>query len=154
MPKSTWDNLDGTRRDRVLAAAMAEFGRHGYSGGSLNVIARDAGVAKGSLFQYFEDKFEFFAYVAEQASVSIYAAMAPHLVPAPAGRSFVDHLGDLVDLWMEFMAEHPLERGVTAATTMELDADIRQAVRQRQEGLGAPQRGLQPDRRDVAKPVQ
>ncbi|MDT4921381.1 MAG: hypothetical protein QOI15_2283, partial [Pseudonocardiales bacterium] len=63
MPRPTWANLDADRRERVLHAAMAEFGRHGYSGGSLNVIARDAGVAKGSLFQYFDDKFDFFAHV-------------------------------------------------------------------------------------------
>ena len=114
---------------RVLRAAMAEFGRHGYSGGSLNVIAREAGVAKGSLFQYFDDKFDFFAHVAEQASLSIYAAMAPHLTAPPAGRPFADHIGDLVEIWMDYMAGHPLERGVTAATTMELDPVIRQAVR-------------------------
>jgi AcrR family transcriptional regulator len=108
---------------------MAEFGRHGYSGGSLNVIAREAGVAKGSLFQYFDDKFDFFAYVAEQTSLSIYAAMLPYLTAPPRERSFVDHLGDLVELWMDYMAAHPLERGVTAATTMELDPEIRTAVR-------------------------
>ena len=130
MPKPTWDNLDQRRRERVLGAAMAEFGRHGYSGGSLNVIAREAGVAKGSLFQYFEDKFDFFAHVAEQASLSIYAALAPHLVPAPVGHDFLDHLGDLVDIWMDYMQTHPLERGVTAATTMELDPLVRRAVRE------------------------
>src|SRR6195952_4627999 len=101
MPKSTWDNLDETRRERVLEAAMAEFGRHGYSGGSLNIIAREAGVAKGSLFQYFDDKLDFFAHVAEQGSLTISPAMAPYLTPAPRGRSFLVHLGDLVDLGME-----------------------------------------------------
>jgi AcrR family transcriptional regulator len=129
MPKPTWDNLAESRRERVLRAAMAEFGRHGYSGGSLNVIAREAGVAKGSLFQYFDDKFDFFAYVAEQTSLSIYAELLPYLTAPPEGRSFVDHLGDLVEIWMDYMARHPLERGVTAATTMELDPDIRTAVR-------------------------
>jgi AcrR family transcriptional regulator len=130
MPKPTWVNLDERRRDRVLRAAMAEFGTHGYSTGSLNVIAREAGVAKGSLFQYFEDKLDLFVHIAEHTSIEIYAAMAPHLVPTPPGRSFLDHLGDLVDIWMDFMAAHPLERGVTAATTMELDPDIRRAVRE------------------------
>src|ERR1700743_3724791 len=129
MPKPTWRNLPEERRERVLRAAMAEFGAQGYSGGSLNVIAREAGVAKGSLFQYFDDKFDFFAYVAEQASLSIYAEMLSHLTAPPAGRSFVDHLGDLVEIWMDYMARHPLERGVTAATTMELDPHIRSAVR-------------------------
>ena len=130
MPKPTWVNLDQRRRERVLHAAMAEFGAHGYSGGSLNVIAREAGVAKGSLFQYFADKLDFFAHVAEHTSIEIYTAMAPYLAPAPPGTCFVEHFADLVDVWMDYMAAHPLERGVTAATTMELDPDIRRAVRE------------------------
>src|SRR5690348_16501817 len=142
MPKPTWVNLNERRRERVLQAAMAEFGKHGYSGGSLNVIAREAGVAKGSLFQYFEDKFDFFAHVAEYTSLEIYAAMAPYLVAPPDGTPFLEHLGDLVDVWMDYMAAHPLERGVTAATTMELDPEVRRAVREPVHRLYA--QGLRP----------
>lgn len=143
MPRATWDNLDAARRERVLHAAMAEFGRHGYSGGSLNVIAREAGVAKGSLFQYFADKFDFFAHVAEQASLTIYAAMVPHLDGGPrSGQSFVDFFAQLVEVWMDYMHEHPLERGVTAATTMELDPEVRRAVREPVHRLYA--QGLRP----------
>jgi AcrR family transcriptional regulator len=129
MPRATWTNLDAERRGRVLQAAMAEFGRHGYSGGSLNVIAREAGVAKGSLFQYFDDKFDLFAHVAEQTSLRIYAAMQPALEAPGDGETFVEHFAGLVDVWMDYMARHPLERGVTAATTMELDPQVREAVR-------------------------
>jgi AcrR family transcriptional regulator len=130
MPRPTWDNLDERRRERVLHAAMAEFGRRGYSGASLNVIAREAGVAKGSLFQYFDDKFDFFAHVAEQTSLTVYAAMLTHMTGPAEGESFPDYFAGLVDVWIDYMAAHPLERGVTAATTMELDPAIRQAVRE------------------------
>jgi AcrR family transcriptional regulator len=129
MPRATWTNLDADRRERVLHAAMAEFGRHGYSGGSLNVIARDAGVAKGSLFQYFDDKFDLFAHVAEETSLRVYGAMGPYLDAPGDGERFVDHFAGLVDVWIDYMSSHPLERGVTAATTMELDPQVRQAVR-------------------------
>jgi AcrR family transcriptional regulator len=129
MPRPTWDNLDADRRQRVLDAAMSEFGRHGYSGGSLNVIAREAGVAKGSLFQYFDDKFDFFAHVAEQTSLRIYAVMEPYLVAPGDGETFLAHFGGLIDVWIAYMDGHPLERGVTAATNMELDPDVRAAVR-------------------------
>jgi AcrR family transcriptional regulator len=142
MPRPTWDNLAADRRDRVLHAAMAEFGRHGYSGGSLNVIARDAGVAKGSLFQYFDDKFDFFAHVAEHTSLLVYAALEPSLRAPAAGQSFVDHFVGLVDVWIDYMAAHPLERGVTAATTMELDPEVRRAVREPVHRLYA--QGLRP----------
>jgi AcrR family transcriptional regulator len=142
MPRATWANLDAGRRDRVLHAAMAEFGRHGYSGGSLNVIARQAGVAKGSLFQYFDDKFDFFAHVAEQTSLRVYEAMLPTLREPAAGQSFVEHFVGLVDVWIAYMADHPLERGVTAATTMELDPEVRRAVREPVHRLYA--QGLRP----------
>lgn len=52
MPTVTWARVDPARRAAVVEAAEAEFGAHGFSRGSLNVIARRAGVAKGSLFQY------------------------------------------------------------------------------------------------------
>lgn len=140
MPRPTWDNLDPERRENVLRAAMAEFGRNGYSGGSLNVIARDAGVAKGSLFQYFEDKFDFFAHVAEQVSTRIYAEMQPYLEQTDG--SFACHFANLIDGWISYMAANSLERGVTAATTMELDPAVRQAVREPVHRLYA--RGLRP----------
>lgn len=142
MPRVTWANLDAERRARVMQAAMAEFGRRGYSGGSLNVIAREAGVSKGSLFQYFEDKFDFFTYVAEQTALHVYDAMLPYLRAPVAGKTIVAHFLDLVDIWIDYMAEHPLERGVTAATTMERDPQVRLSVREPVHRLYA--QGLRP----------
>ena len=58
MPRSTWWNLPDEKRERVLEAARCEFGANGFAAGSLNGIAQRAGVAKGSLFQYFDDKLD------------------------------------------------------------------------------------------------
>lgn len=131
MPTSTWRNLDQERRERVLRAAMAEFGRHGYSGGSLNVIAREAGVAKGSLFQYFTDKREFFAAVAQETSLRVRAEMAQWLAGPEPGQPFDDFLCDALSGWVRYFAKHPLERAVTAATHLERDPQVRAAVRER-----------------------
>jgi len=128
--RSTWLNLDPERRQRVLDAAMTEFGKHGYSGGSLNVIAREAGVSKGSLFQYFEDKFAFFAHVAEHASLRIYAELEPYLDKAERSSDFREMFAELVDVWIAYMQANPLERGLTAATTLELDPEVRRSVRE------------------------
>src|SRR5919198_2889946 len=128
VPTRTWENLDPGRRERVLNAALAEFGRAGYSGGSLNVIAREAGVAKGSLFQYFGDKFDFYAYVAEQVGLQVYRDLA-HLLPRPPGRTLFDHLLDALCGWVDYFASHPLERGITIATNLELDPEVRAAIR-------------------------
>lgn len=129
MPTSTWDNLSAERREWVLLAAMREFGQCGYSAGSLNVVAREAGVAKGSLFQYFPDKLDFFSYVAEYTSIRVRNQMTRWLASIDADRPFFEFLLELVQAWMRYYAEHPLERGVTAATNLELDPQVRTAVR-------------------------
>ena len=51
--------LDDPRPEKeavILAAAMDEFGRSGYKAASTNAIARQASVAKGLLFHYFDSK--------------------------------------------------------------------------------------------------
>jgi AcrR family transcriptional regulator len=129
VPTSTWDNLSAERRERVLLAAMREFGQCGYAAGSLNVVAREAGVAKGSLFQYFPDKLDFFSYVAEYTSIRVRNQMTRWLASIDPDRPFFEFLLELVDAWMRYYADHPLERGVTAATNLELDPQVRTAVR-------------------------
>ncbi|MBU0481118.1 MAG: TetR/AcrR family transcriptional regulator [Proteobacteria bacterium] len=63
MPKETYLNLSREKRERVLGAAVSEFARAGYAQASVNRIVKDAGIAKGSFYQYFEDKEALFLYV-------------------------------------------------------------------------------------------
>lgn len=129
MPTSTWFRLTVAKRERVLQSAMREFGEHGYSTGSLNTIAREAGIAKGSLFQYFTDKLEFFAYVCDEASRRIREDMERRIGGLDFDQPFEGWLFDVLCEWTEYMAEHPLERAVTAATNFELDNSVRAVIR-------------------------
>jgi AcrR family transcriptional regulator len=129
VPTDTWDKLPTSRRDRVLNAAEREFGRHGYSGGSLNVIAREAGVAKGSLFQYFTDKLDFYAYVCACATERIRGELVPVLIALDPTRPFGPWLADMLIAWIAYFRTHPVERGIVAATNLEMDPEVRAAVR-------------------------
>ncbi|MEU5877741.1 TetR/AcrR family transcriptional regulator [Spirillospora sp. NPDC047279] len=129
MPTSTWFRLNVAKRERVLEVAMREFGDHGYSTGSLNTIAREAGIAKGSLFQYFTDKLEFFAFVCDETSRRIREEMERRIALLDFEQSFEEWLFDVLCEWTEYMADHPLERAVTAATNFELDNSVRSVVR-------------------------
>lgn len=129
MPTTTWDNLDPGRRERILVAAMDEFGRHGYSAGSLNAVSREAGVAKGSLFQYFAGKLDLFGFVAEQTSLRVLDAMRPWLDGYDGTVPFAEHMLAALCAWVDYFGAHPLERGVTAATNLEIDPAVRQVVR-------------------------
>lgn len=129
MPTVTWGRVDPVRRAAVIAAAEAEFGAHGYSRGSLNVIARRAGVAKGSLFQYFADKRDLYAFIADEASQRVRAYMEDRIRELDPSRPFFEFLTDLLDDWVAYFAEHPQERSLHAAASFEVDTDARVSVR-------------------------
>ena len=129
MPTVTWARVDASRRAAVVEAAEAEFGAHGFSAGSLNVIARRAGVAKGSLFQYFADKRDLFAFIADIGSQRVRAYMEELIRELDPNRPFFDFLTDLLDGWVAYFAEHPRERSLHAAATLEVDTEARVSVR-------------------------
>ena len=62
MPKRTFFRLDEDKRERVIRAAIGEFRANGYESAKVGAIARNAHVANGSIYQYFEDKRELFLY--------------------------------------------------------------------------------------------
>ncbi|NOR00475.1 TetR family transcriptional regulator [Mycolicibacterium fortuitum] len=129
MPTVTWARLDPARRAAVVEAAEAEFGAHGYSRGSLNVISRKAGVAKGSLFQYFADKRDLYAFIADIGSQRVRAYMEERIRALDSTRPFFEFLTDLLDDWVAYFAEHPQDRSLHAAASFEVDTDARVSVR-------------------------
>lgn len=129
MPTVTWARVDPVRRAAVVEAAEAEFGAHGFSRGSLNVIARRAGVAKGSLFQYFADKRDLYAFIADIGSQRVRAYMEARIRELDSNRPFFEFLTDLLDDWVAYFADHPQERALHVAASMEADTDARISVR-------------------------
>ncbi len=129
MPTVTWARVDPARRAAIIEAAEDEFGAHGFSRGSLNVIAGRAGVAKGSLFQYFADKRDLYAFITDVASQRVRAYMEDLIREVDPSRPFFEFLTDMLDGWVAYYAEHPHERALHAAVTLEVDTEARVSVR-------------------------
>jgi len=64
---ATFRHLPPDKQERVLAAALAEFADQGYQAASLNRMVAQAGIAKGSLYQYFPNKEGIFHYIFQYA---------------------------------------------------------------------------------------
>lgn len=62
MPKDTFFNLSLEKQEKVIRSAISEFLKHGFEKANVGVIAKQAGVAKGSIYQYFENKKELFVF--------------------------------------------------------------------------------------------
>lgn len=58
MPRPRYENLEAEKKQRLLNAAMTEFGAHGYELASINRILDGAGFSKGSFYYYFDDKLD------------------------------------------------------------------------------------------------
>ena len=63
MPTDTFFNLSDEKRERIIDAALKEFANRSYHKSRITAIADDAGIAKGSFYQYFEGKKDLFGYI-------------------------------------------------------------------------------------------
>src|SRR5258708_20585341 len=61
----------GDKRRAILSAAQGLFLRYGVKRTSLDDVARDAGVAKGTLYLYFDSKDTLFAPIPRQLSAEV-----------------------------------------------------------------------------------
>ncbi len=63
MPKDTFFNLPEDKRTLICDVALDEFAEYPYDQASVNRIVAKSGIAKGSFYQYFEDKKDLFLYL-------------------------------------------------------------------------------------------
>ncbi|WP_026477129.1 TetR/AcrR family transcriptional regulator [Alkaliphilus transvaalensis] len=63
MPKDTFYNLIEEKQKKIFSAAVEEFSTKRYSEASINQIIKNAGIPRGSFYQYFENKEDLYLYV-------------------------------------------------------------------------------------------
>ncbi len=63
MPKQTFFNLPDDKREQIVQVAIDEFADNDYDHVSISRIVARAGIAKGSFYQYFDDKEDLYGYL-------------------------------------------------------------------------------------------
>jgi len=63
MPKQTFFNLPEEKRNKIINLSLLEFAQHSYRTASLSRIVEKAGIAKGSMYQYFKNKKGLYLYL-------------------------------------------------------------------------------------------
>ena len=76
MPRTRYQRMAPETQRRILEAARAEFLAHGYEAASINRIIQAAGINKGSLYYYFEDKADLFVKVLQDAQDEMIRSIA------------------------------------------------------------------------------
>ncbi len=88
MPKQTFLSLPDEKREKIMRAGIHQFIRYGYEKGNVGEIAKAAGVAKGSMYQYFEDKKELFLYSVQWTMELLLKKYAPMMIAQEEGSIF------------------------------------------------------------------
>lgn len=72
MPTTTFYNLPEDKKAKLLSSAIKEFTRVSYNEVSINQIVKDAGISRGSFYQYFKDKGDLLIYILQDFLVSLH----------------------------------------------------------------------------------
>ncbi len=91
MPKPTFLNLPDEKRQVIEAAAIDAFAARGFEAASISRIVEQAGIAKGSFYQYFESKQDLFMHLVDLAA-SEKRAFFQHLPPPESSMDFFSYL--------------------------------------------------------------
>ncbi|MBT8335326.1 MAG: TetR/AcrR family transcriptional regulator [Gemmatimonadetes bacterium] len=87
-----FQNLHSDRREHILEVAGHEFADHGFAGASVNRILDRAGLSKGVLYYYFEDKADLFETTLEAAVRHLFEERG-----LPGGREALGHWVETLD---------------------------------------------------------
>ncbi len=89
------------RRREILVAAQKVFDASGYAATTMEAVASAAGIAKGSIYNYFDSKHELFAQVFTQANAGTEQELGPVLA---GSASASEKLAAMLDHWFQQFA--------------------------------------------------
>jgi TetR/AcrR family transcriptional regulator len=107
VPKATFFNLPEEKRRRLIDLAVEEFAAHDYRVASISRIVARAGIAKGSFYQYFEDKHDLFLYLLEVAVDQRRLDFLREAQPAAESQGFFDTLRWMLSGSVQTARAHP-----------------------------------------------
>lgn len=106
MPKQTFFNLPQEKREVIEQAALDEFAEYGFDNSNMNRIVTHSKIAKGSFYQYFEDKKDLYFHLIDTIVSQKISAMEP-LLSTYEQNDFSFNFEETFRLGLEFADSKP-----------------------------------------------
>ncbi len=106
MPKSTFQNLLEEKKKIIEETSIREFAAFGYDKASINRIVERCKIAKGSFYQYFDDKKDLFLYLLKIVGEKKLKYMSP-ILKNPDQYDFFTLIRELFASGLKFAADNP-----------------------------------------------
>lgn len=69
MPKDTFLKLDNNKREAIIKAFLTEFTINSFDEASISKVVKRLGIAKGSIYQYFDNKIDLYTFLLHTCAV-------------------------------------------------------------------------------------
>ncbi len=126
MPRPRFEKLDPEKREAILNAALEAFATHGFDGASYNQIIERAGVSKGAMYYYFDDKEDLYATVVRRELAGLWDQF--HTIPEISTvREYWEMMNGFIEGIARFALEQPMTMGL-----------MRGVLRMKSEGIHSP----------------
>lgn len=131
MPKATFDRIKLEKKERLLREAAGLFAERGFTQADMGELAARAGIAKGSIYNYFESKDELYQFVCRDGLDRSRRVIWEPLSPRWGVRCQVEHI---FRVGANFALSHPeyvaLYLNVAAAGSERFNAALSSEVEQ------------------------
>lgn len=101
-----FEKLPIEKQARIVNASISEFAERDYETASMNKVVERAGIAKGSLFNYFKTKSSLYFHIYHLALGEVKAYLRK-VRDETADLPFDVRLAKIVDSGVQFITEHP-----------------------------------------------
>ncbi|HKL42578.1 MAG TPA: TetR/AcrR family transcriptional regulator [Clostridia bacterium] len=106
MPKDTFYNLPDEKKDRIEKVAIDEFSSKGYDQATISAIVKKARIAKGSFYQYFDNKEDLFKHIMDLIGREKIEFMSP-ILKNPEKHDFLTLIKEVYLSAVKFGANRP-----------------------------------------------
>lgn len=131
-------NLEPSKQNRIINAALKEFAEKGYEQASTNEIVKNAEIGKGMLFYYFKNKKGLFDYLINYAINTIEREYLSHINMEE--KNFIERFRQITEVKMTYHYENPnvsnFISNIYLDEDLELPADLEKRLAEMmEEGL-------------------
>ena len=102
-----FEHLKDAKQQAIIDASVTEFATNGYKNASVNKIVEQAGIAKGSLFNYFKSKTLLFEYIYSIALREVKSYLSKVREESETD-DFFTRINKIIKAGINFINKHPM----------------------------------------------
>ncbi len=129
MPTNMFFELNDEKRNKITEICIAEFSQYGYTNSSTNRITQNAGISKGSLFKYFQNKEELYFYILDMVTMELIADLKADVATLPL--DLFERTIQYSELEFVWYIKHPEKFKLITTAFSQTDDKLRQKIENR-----------------------